>query len=34
VLDRSIFSDWVFAEKNRLDGNIDADGFFYYTKLR
>lgn len=34
VLDRSIFSDWVFAEKNRLDGNIDVDGFFYYTSLR
>jgi hypothetical protein len=34
VLDRSIFSDWVFAEKNRLDGNIDADGFFFYSQLR
>jgi len=34
VLDRSIFSDWVFAEKNRLDGNIDSEGFFYYTQLR
>lgn len=34
VLDRSIFSDWVFAEKNRLDGNIDTEGFFYYSQLR
>lgn len=34
VLDRSIFSDWVFAEKNRLDGNIDTQGFWYYTQLR
>ncbi len=34
VLDRSIFSDWVFAEKNRLDGNIDSEGFFYYSRLR
>jgi deoxyadenosine/deoxycytidine kinase len=34
VLDRSIFSDWVFAEKNRLDGNIDSEGFFYYSQLR
>lgn len=34
VLDRSIFSDWVFAEKNRLDGNIDSEGFWYYTQLR
>ena len=34
VLDRSLFSDWVFAEKNRLDGNIDEAGFEEYTKLR
>jgi thymidylate kinase len=34
VLDRSIFSDWVFAEKNRLDGNISSEGFWYYTQLR
>jgi deoxyadenosine/deoxycytidine kinase len=34
VLDRSIFSDWVFAEKNRVDGNIDARGFEQYTQLR
>lgn len=34
VLDRSIFSDWVFAEKNRLDGNISSNGFWYYTQLR
>lgn len=34
MLDRSIFSDWVFAEKNRLDGNIDTDGFFFYSQLR
>ncbi len=33
-MDRSIFSDWVFAEKNRLDGNIDAEGFYFYSQLR
>ena len=34
VLDRSIFSDWVFAEKNRVDGNIGKEGFEYYSVLR
>lgn len=34
ILDRSIFSDWVFAEKNRIDGNICSEGFSYYMKLR
>ena len=34
ILDRSVFSDWVFAEKNRLDGTIDAAGFAYYEALR
>jgi deoxyadenosine/deoxycytidine kinase len=34
VLDRSIFSDWVFAEQNRRDGNISQAGFNYYLTLR
>jgi len=34
ILDRSVFSDWVFAEKNRLDGNISRSGFIYYSELR
>ena len=33
-MDRSVFSDWVFAEKNRVDGTIDASGFEYYMHLR
>eukprot|EP00020_Sapocribrum_chincoteaguense_P011950 CAMPEP_0170734518 /NCGR_PEP_ID=MMETSP0437-20130122/2632_1 /TAXON_ID=0 /ORGANISM="Sexangularia sp." /LENGTH=286 /DNA_ID=CAMNT_0011072835 /DNA_START=35 /DNA_END=895 /DNA_ORIENTATION=- len=34
ILDRSIYSDWVFAEKNRRDGNISEEGFAYYSSLR
>eukprot|EP01116_Phalansterium_solitarium_P012802 TRINITY_DN2941_c0_g1_i1.p1 TRINITY_DN2941_c0_g1~~TRINITY_DN2941_c0_g1_i1.p1 ORF type:complete len:309 (+),score=51.91 TRINITY_DN2941_c0_g1_i1:224-1150(+) len=34
ILDRSVFSDWVFAEKNRLDGNITEAGFRYYSTIR
>ena len=34
ILDRSLFSDWVFAEKNRLDGNISEEGFKEYSALR
>jgi len=34
ILDRSVFSDWVFAEKNRIDGNISPEGFLYYLELR
>ncbi len=34
ILDRSIYSDWVFAERNRLDGNISEEGFAYYQALR
>lgn len=34
VFDRSVFGDCVFADKNRRDGNIDADGFAAYTRLR
>ena len=34
ILDRSIYSDWVFAEKNRRDGNISEEGFAYYASLR
>jgi deoxyadenosine/deoxycytidine kinase len=34
ILDRSVFSDWVFAEKNRLDGNISEEGFREYLNER
>jgi len=34
ILDRSVFSDWVFAERGRLDENISPDGFMHYMKLR
>jgi NADH dehydrogenase (ubiquinone) 1 alpha subcomplex subunit 10 len=34
ILDRSVYSDWVFAERNRLDGNIPEDGFQLYLSLR
>jgi deoxyadenosine/deoxycytidine kinase len=34
ILDRSVFSDWVFAAKNLADGNIDAKGYQYYERLR
>ena len=34
ILDRSVFSDLVFAVKNRLDGNISVEGFEYYMRLR
>ncbi len=34
LLDRSIFSDLVFARKNYLDGNISSEGFQYYLRLR
>eukprot|EP00708_Paratrimastix_pyriformis_P004058 GAFH01002879.1.p1 GENE.GAFH01002879.1~~GAFH01002879.1.p1 ORF type:complete len:241 (-),score=44.72 GAFH01002879.1:244-966(-) len=34
ILDRSIFSDFVFAKKNHLDGNISAEGFRKYLQLR
>ena len=34
ILDRSIFSDWVFAEKNRIDGNISQEGFEFYSSVR
>jgi len=34
ILDRSVWSDWVFAEKNRQDGNISEEGFQYYVQLR
>jgi NADH dehydrogenase (ubiquinone) 1 alpha subcomplex subunit 10 len=34
ILDRSVWSDWVFAEKNRQDGNISEEGFQYYLQLR
>lgn len=34
VLDRSIYSDWVFAEKNVQDGNICREGYQYYLSLR
>lgn len=34
LLDRSIFSDYVFAVKNYKDGNITSHGFKYYLQLR
>ena len=34
ILDRSVYSDWVFAEKNRIDGNISEEGYQYYMALR
>eukprot|EP00761_Pharyngomonas_kirbyi_P002558 gb/GECH01002562.1/.p1 GENE.gb/GECH01002562.1/~~gb/GECH01002562.1/.p1 ORF type:complete len:284 (+),score=75.65 gb/GECH01002562.1/:1-852(+) len=34
ILDRSIYSDSVFAEKNFIDGNIDDEGYEYYKQLR
>lgn len=34
ILDRSLFSDIVFALKNRQDGNINEEGFDEYLALR
>lgn len=34
ILDRSIFSDFVFAKKNLVDGNISKEGFDKYFELR
>lgn len=34
ILDRSVFSDWVFAEKNRQDKNITEDGYQEYLTMR
>ena len=34
ILDRSVYSDWVFAEKNRIDKNISPEGYRYYMELR
>lgn len=34
ILDRSIFSDVVFAEQNFSDGNISKEGMQYYWKVR
>ena len=34
VLDRSIFSDIVFAKLNYDDGNISSEGYDAYTKSR
>lgn len=34
ILDRSIWSDWVFAECNRREGNIDGEGFASYAEQR
>jgi len=34
LLDRSIFSDWVFAKKNFDDGNISKEGFDDYMNVR
>jgi NADH dehydrogenase (ubiquinone) 1 alpha subcomplex subunit 10 len=34
LLDRSIFSDWVFAKMNYDDGNISEEGYCYYMRVR
>jgi len=34
ILDRSIYSDYVFAKKNYKDGNISEKGFEYYMEVR
>ncbi|KAJ3429004.1 NADH dehydrogenase [ubiquinone] 1 alpha subcomplex subunit 10 [Anaeramoeba flamelloides] len=34
ILDRSLFSDWVFAKKNYDDGFIDEEGWKLYSSLR
>jgi deoxyadenosine/deoxycytidine kinase len=34
ILDRSVFSDWVFAEKNKIDKNITEEGFREYLEKR
>ena len=34
LLDRSIFSDWVFAKKNFDDGNISEEGYDEYMAVR
>lgn len=34
IMDRSIYGDAVFAEKNYLDGNIDEMGFKNYMHMR
>ena len=34
VLDRSVYSDSVFAVANRKDGNISEEGFAFYQMLR
>lgn len=34
ILDRSVWSDWVFAENSRVDGLISPEGFEYYLAIR
>jgi deoxyadenosine/deoxycytidine kinase len=34
LLDRSIFSDWVFAKMNYDDGNISEEGYKFYMETR
>ncbi|KAJ6234889.1 NADH dehydrogenase [ubiquinone] 1 alpha subcomplex subunit 10 [Anaeramoeba flamelloides] len=34
ILDRSIYSDWVFAKKNFNDKNIDEEGYKLYSSIR
>jgi deoxyadenosine/deoxycytidine kinase len=34
LLDRSIFADSVFAEKNFIDGNFSREGYDCYLELR
>ncbi|KAM9963182.1 hypothetical protein ACTFIW_006405 [Dictyostelium discoideum] len=34
ILDRSVYSDWVFAENCRSEGLISAEGFIEYNSIR
>ena len=34
ILDRSVFSDKVFADQCHIDGFISDDGYAYYMALR
>ena len=34
ILDRSVWSDWVFASNSRQDGTITEEGYQLYMRLR
>lgn len=34
IVDRSVWSDWVFARQARHDGFLSADQFAWYLRLR